>query len=352
MGQQLVRTAGAFAWMLFAAASVHGQDISLATNASGITIAGSKPSWSTGFGTVNGLGLGTPGANITVMTTTGGVLYTSPYNIVITGASSGNRAVVRAYVSTNFSHPSILKIYSCVSSCTSAAGYSAVSTSSSTPTDIIGDPGLNTNQTVTRSLAVFVSNANGASAFTGTDSATLTVLVYRGNNNSLQHTYTLALNNPTQTVQTALRFTLGTAPGGRTIAPASDFSLGFGNVNGLGIAPGTGLTAAVDTGGGLYSTAYLLQPVFAGFSSTTGTIKAYVSTDFIHPSQLELRDSSTGATYSAISKSAGAQTTLTSSAASGAALTRYIGLYVSGVNGATVFTGGDNASVTFTLVVP
>jgi hypothetical protein len=106
------------------------------------------------------------------------------------------------------------------------------------------------------------------------------------------------------------------------------------------------------SGGQLYSTPYLLQPAFAGFSSTTGTLTAYVSSDFAHPSQLELRDSSSGASYSTISKSSGAQTTLSSSAGPASAITRYLGLFVADTNGGTVFTGADNATMTFTLVVP
>src|SRR5262245_54564229 len=76
-----------------------GQDMSLATNASGITIAGSKPAWSTGFGAVNGLGLGTPGTGQTILSPSGGggVLYSAPYNIVISGAGNNSRAVVRAF---------------------------------------------------------------------------------------------------------------------------------------------------------------------------------------------------------------------------------------------------------------
>jgi hypothetical protein len=330
------------------------QDISLATNAAGITVGGTKPSYTTGFGLINGLGLGTPGANQTILTPSGGggVVYTSPYDVVVSGASNPNRVSVRAYVSTNFVHSSILKVYSCVSSCTSGANFTAMSTNSGSQTDVIASPGVASSQTVTRYLAVFAGNQNGASAFTGTDSATITLNVYRDNNGSLLHTYTLALNTPNENMQTALRLTLATAVGGAPISPASDYSLAFGNVNGLGINPGSGLTAASASGGKIYSTPYLLQPSFSSFSSTTATLKTYVSTDFVHPSQLELRDSTSGSTFSAISKASGSQTTLTSSASSGTAVTRYLGLFVANTNSAGIYTGSDNATVTFTLVVP
>jgi hypothetical protein len=327
-----------------------GQDIVLATNAAGITIGGAKPTWATGFGAVNGLGLGTPAAGATILQSGAGALYTSPYNIVISGASSGNRAIVRAYVSTNFVHPSVLQVYSCVSSCASAASYSPMSTSSAAQTDVVS-PGVATNQTVTRYLGVFVSNLNGASAFTGSDTANITVNVYRESNGSLQKTYTVTLNNPSENVQTALRFQLATAPGGRTISSGSDYALAYGSVNGLGISPGAGLSVASATGGSIYSSPYLLQPQFSSFASTTGTLKGYISTDFAHPTQLELRDSPNGVAFSAISKSAVAQTTLTSSS-SGSSVTRHLGLFVSTASGAGIFTGNDNATVTFTLVVP
>ena len=37
---------------------------------------------------------------------------------------------------------------------------------------------------------------------------------------------------------------------------------------------------------------------------------------------------------------------------SASAITRYLGLFVADTNGGTVFTGADNATMTFTLVVP
>jgi hypothetical protein len=342
------------AWVAFIAlgSPAFGQDMVLATNVAGVTIGGAKPTWSTGFGAVNGLGIGTPQAGATILQPAGGagVLYTTPYNIAISGASNGNRAVVRAYVSTNFVHPSIIQVYHCVASCGAAANYAVMSTNVAAQSDVIS-PGLASNQTVTRYLAVFVSNQNGAAAFTGTDGAVLKFNVYRESNGSLQQTYTLNLNNPNQNVQTALRLQLSTAPAGRTIAAGADYSLGYGTVNGLGIGPGAGLTATAIAGGFIYSTPYLLKPAVSSFASVNGTLKTYVSTDFVHPAQLELRDSSNGAAYAAISKSAVAQTVLTT-AASFATVPRYLGLFVSNANGAGVFTGNDNATVTYTLVVP
>jgi hypothetical protein len=340
--------AGAFALVFAATPASFAQTVTFATSG-GITITGAVLVWSSSFGSVNGFGLGTPGSGQTVMSTTGGVMYTSPYDIVVSGASGSNKAVVKAYMSTNFLHPAILQAYTCRSGCTNVNNYTAISTNVASPTDVISAPGVNNGNT-TRHLGIFVSNQNGAGAYTGTDSATLTLSVYNNADSSLKQTHTFALIN--ENVQTALQMTVATAPSGRAISAGSDFSISYVNVNGLGLGPSPNLTVTGVSGGKLYSTPYLLQPSFAGFSSTTGTLQAYVSTDFVHPSQLELRDSSSGSGFSAISKTSGSQTTLTSSAASASTVTRYLGLFVSDANGASVYTGTDNATVTFTLVVP
>jgi hypothetical protein len=337
-------------WVLMVcAAPARAQTITLATSA-GLTIGGSNPSWSTGFGAMNGLGLGTPATGVTVLSATNGVLYTTPYGIVVSGSSNGSKARVNAYVSSNFTPSAILSVYSCTASCGSAANYTAISTSSASPTDIIPAPGLSSDQTVTAWLGLFVSNQNGASAYTGSASATITLQTFK--NTTLKDTDTLTLNNPLEQVQTALSFALATASGGQTVSAASDFALDYGSVNGLGIAPATGLTVNSASGGVVYSTPYLLQPQFAGFSSTTGTLQAYVGVDFVHPAQLELQDSTNNSTFTALSKIAGSPTVLTSGATSGASLNRYLGVFVSNSNGPTIFTGSDNATVTFTLVVP
>ena len=340
--------AGVFAYLVLAGTPAFAQTIVLATNG-GITITGTTPAWSASFGSVNGLGLGTPGTGQSILSSVGGVMYTSPYAIVASGVSGANKAVVRAYVSTNFAHPTILQLYTCKTGCTNANNYTAISTSALALTDIIDPPGAN-NGSTTRYLGLFVSNQNGAAAFAGTDSATLTLTVYNNSTGSLVGTHTWAITN--ENVQTALKLVLATAPSGQVISAGSDFSLSYVNVNGLGLGPSPNLTVTSVSGGVIYSTPYLLQPTFASFSSTTGTLQAYVSTDFVHPAQLELRDSSSGSGFSAISKASGSQTTLTTSATTASTVTRYLGLFVSDANGASVYTGTDNATVTFTLVVP
>lgn len=60
-------------------------DITTAT--AGSTVGGSLGVYTLGFGNVNGLGLGTPGANITRTSVSGGFMYTTP--ITLTASFSG-----------------------------------------------------------------------------------------------------------------------------------------------------------------------------------------------------------------------------------------------------------------------
>jgi hypothetical protein len=129
--------------------------------------------------------------------------------------------------------------------------------------------------------------------------------------------------------------------------------MNFGNVNGLGFGPGAGLTTVAAAGGVVYSTPYLLQPVFTDFTSTTATIKVFVSTNFAHPAALVARDAAASAgPYNNIGTTAGTATQITNTAANRSSITRFLGLFVSNVNGAASFRGNDNATLTFTLTVP
>jgi len=329
--------------------------LSLSTGAGGVTISGARPNYVAGFGNVNGLGVGVPAAGVTVITTgvVGGVLYTTPYNIRISNMFNTHFASVSAYVSTNFAKPALLILQSCYpsSGCSSASSFTTISLSAATPTPIIIAPGIH-NSTVTASLGLFVANSNGASVSAGAETAILT-LKATDLNNGQTSTVTLNLNNPSENLQTAVQLLLATAPGGLTISPASDFSMNYGNVNGLGIGPGAGLTVVGSAGGVIYSTPYYLQPSFSTFTSTTSSITVYVSTDFANPAILNLQDSALSAgPYAAISKIPGTPTSITTTAPSGSSPTRYLGLFVSAANGAGTFTGADSATLTYTLTVP
>ncbi len=349
--------------VLVAPALVHAQDVNIQQATGGIGIGGPKNSRRSSFGTINGLGIGTVVAGATVISTTGGVLYTSPINLAVSGAGGGNPAVVGVFVSSNFTHSSLLQAYSCTSGCTSAANYTAISLTSGLASDtpVIPSPGQTTNTNVTVFIAIFVSNQNGVNGLpAGTtsvsDSVQLTYQTFNGANGQLKNSDTITLNNPNETLETALQFTLATATGGLTISPAADFSTNYGNVNGLGIGPGAGLTPVSVAGGTVYSTPYLLQPAFSDFSSATATINVALTTNFAHPTILQLDDSgSSGGPFTQITNTG---LTITSSACSisstscSGSITRFLGLFVSNTNGAGVFTGSDTATLTFTMTVP
>jgi hypothetical protein len=322
----------------------------------GITLAaGGGGTLSGQFGTMNALGIGTPGAGVTVIPLSNGALYLTHYQINISGLPNPHQGSVTAFVNSNFTHPAALIMQSCPSSstCNASGNFSAISLNAGAPTTVIAAPGIS-NQTVTVGLAIFVPDNNGASSFTGVDAARITLTATDTTNNKNFATAEIRLDTPVgETVQNAVRLTLGTATGGLTITPGADFSMNFGNVNGLGFGPGAGLTTVAAAGGVVYSTPYVLQPSFSAFRSTTATIKTFVSTTFAHPTILILRDAAASAgPFNNIGTTAGTATQITNAAADRSSITRFLGLFVSNTNGAAAFRGSDSATLTFTMTVP
>jgi hypothetical protein len=322
----------------------------------GITLAaGGGGTLSGQFGTMNALGIGTPGAGVTVIPLSNGALYLTHYQINISGLPNPHQGAVTAFVNSNFTHPAALIMQSCPSSstCNASGNFSAISLNAGAPTTVIAAPGIS-NQTVTVGLAIFVPDNNGASSFTGVDAARITLTATDTTNNKNFATAEIRLDTPVgETVQNAVRLTLGTATGGLTITPGADFSMNFGNVNGLGFGPGAGLTTVAAAGGVVYSTPYVLQPSFSAFRSTTATIKTFVSTTFAHPTILILRDAAASAgPFNNIGTTAGTATQITNAAADRSSITRFLGLFVSNTNGAAAFRGSDSATLTFTMTVP
>jgi hypothetical protein len=321
----------------------------------GIIFAGGGTTHSGQFGTMNALGIGTPSTGVTVIPLTNGALYLTHYQLTISGLPNPHRGAVTAFVNSNFTHPAALIMQSCPSSsaCNASGNFSAMSLLAAAPTTVVAAPGI-TDQTVTAGLAIFVPDNNGASSFTGVDTARITLTATDTTNNKNFATAEIRLDTPTgETVQDAVRLTLATATGGLTITPGADFSMNFGNVNGLGFGPGAGLTTVAAAGGVVYSTPYILQPAFTAFRSTTGTIKTFVSTTFAHPAILILRDASASAgPYTNIGTTAGTATQITAAAANRSSITRFLGLFVANTNGVSAFRGSDSATLTFTMTVP
>jgi hypothetical protein len=321
----------------------------------GIAIAGVAPAYTSTFGTMNALGIGAAQAGVTSATSTTGALYFTTLSATI-AAIGPNTAVVKARVTTNFigSAASAMVVYGCPSSsaCNSSAQFSPLAITPAAEATLAS--GITTNGNNVVGLAVFLPDNNGASSFTGAGSVTVTFDLYLNGSVVPSDTVTLALL--TETVQDAVQLNLAQSGTGLAVAAGSDFSMGFGNVNALGINPRAGLTTSSQAGGIIYQTPYNLLPAFADFSSPSATIKVCVSKTFTHSTILVLEKSSTGSSGSfsniSTSCSGAGPDTLTSSAADRSTLTQYLGLFVSNVNGATAFTGLDTATLTYTLTVP
>lgn len=306
------------------------------------------------FGTMNALALGTPQGGLTVTALTNGAIYFTPFQVQFTGLVTGQRASLTAYVSTNFAHPLALVVQNCPSSltCTTATGFSTMSTVQGAPSTVVANSG---NATVVGGIGIFVPDNDGATAFSGVDNGAIVTYVMRDvTKNTVLQTATWSFNAaPSTTLQTAVQLTLGTATGGLTVTTANDYAMSFGNVNGLGFGPAAGLTTVAATGGVVYSTPYLLKPVFTDFKSTTGTIKVFVSSNFAHPTAMVARDGAASAgPFNNIGLTAATATQITVTAINRSSITRFLGLFIADLNGNTSFRGGDNATLTFTMTVP
>lgn len=338
--------------VLFVMPAVQGwaaTTLTISQAAGGIAFSGTGPYLSQ-FGTMNAFGIGTPASGVSVTTLSTGALYFTHYQL--TSSVNGNHTLtVSAVIKTNFTHSTAFVLQSCPSSsaCNTSGAFSNMSTT--TPVTVMpATANGNAPVTVTAGLGIFIPDNDGASAFAGTDTASITLTLLDENNNKIA-TAEIDLNSPTgETVQTAVQLTLATATGGLTISPSTDYAANYGNVNGLGIGPGAGLTTTSVAGGTVYATPYLLNPAFSDFSSTTATINVALTTNFAHPTVLQLDDASAiGGPFTQLTVT---PLQITNTAASRSSITRYLGLFVSSANGAGVFTGSDTATLTFTLTVP
>jgi len=132
--------------------------------------------YSMSFGTMNALGLGTPLAGVSVAALSNGALYFFTYQLTISGLAAGHKAGVTIYVSANFSHPAALVMENCpdTTACNTSSDYSVMSTSAGAPSVIVAPPGVG-NSTITAGIGVFLPDNDGASAYTGTDTSTVTL---------------------------------------------------------------------------------------------------------------------------------------------------------------------------------
>jgi len=305
---------------------------------------------------MNALGIGAPAAGVTALPLANGTLYLTSYTLFVHGGlATGQTGYVTAYASTNFSHPVALILESCPSSssCTASGQFSNLSTNVGAQTVVIPPPGIAKSQTVNAGLAIFVPDNNGAAAFNGNDQAVISFTMINNSTGTPIETLTLSLNNPRETLQSAVQLKLASAPGGLSITPGADYAMNFGNVNGLGTGPAAGLTVSPATGGVIYSTPYLIQPSFADQSATTATLTVFVRPNFTNTAVLALRDATSAAgPFTTIGGSPGGAIVISNTAASRSTITRFLGLFVSNAGIVGAFTSTDTATMIFTITVP
>ena len=167
------------------------------------------------------------------------------------------------------------------------------------------------------------------------------------------------------TIQKAVQLTLSTGTAAVThctVVPTGgtpDYTMNFGTVDALGVNTGNcnkfnPANAGVDNA--IYWSDYNLTPVFTSQSTANNTITAQVTTNFAVSNIFIVRDSANSSTVPASAAAftaVGTATadTIATNATNGTALTRFIGVAVKPDNGATVGTGAQSATVTFTLTV-
>ncbi|HVG92073.1 MAG TPA: hypothetical protein VNB54_11340, partial [Alphaproteobacteria bacterium] len=201
--------------------SARAQTFTLSSAPGGIafTIGGGGNTYSSQFGVMNALGIGAPAAGVTVIPLSNGALYFTTYRLTVTGLPNPHLADVTAFVNSNFTHPAALVMQSCpsTSACTASGNFSAMSTVAGAPTTVVPAPGIN-NQTVTAGLGIFLPDNDGAAAFTGLDTARITLIATDTTNRKVVGTVEIRLDTPQgETVQNAVRLTLATATGGLTV---------------------------------------------------------------------------------------------------------------------------------------
>ncbi len=160
-------------------------------------------------------------------------------------------------------------------------------------------------------------------------------------------------------VQTAVQLTLATGASGCAISArgGADFSMSFGNINGLGVGtPTCGSVAGVTSTDATYATTYQLTASYSGFTTTSGSAVVVTTPGFTHSSILTLGEAATTAGPFTTIPSSGSAVTIPATS-SGTAINRALAVTVSNANGPGAFpgtsgaSGADSAIVTFTLTV-
>jgi len=303
------------------------------------------------LGTVDALGVNTaPSFTKIASSSPLGEMFISNATMTIrVGTTYNGQAVtVTAQATALFGHPAVLTGEACTSGCSVATGYTALSGTAATIFTGIESPAI------TLDVGALVREINGSSAYAGSDTEVVTLHAVSGGGRAGTVRLTIAVSVQTAIIVSSTTFTAG---------GSTDYTYNFGNVNGLGIGgtlANTKCTAALCPSATLpavvyYSPQYTFTGIFADFSSTTGTLKAAVTTNFSASAQatLHLCDATASlGTCTALPVTPSAPVTLSSSIADRGTVSRYLGLTVAEINGASAFTGAASATITYTFSVP
>jgi len=374
--------------LFFCAVAVQSSAQTLTLSTSGGAVVSGVGPFHSGFGSVNGLGVGTPSAGITLLsnnfTGPGGVvgaLYTTPYALTVVDGNPNRPSQVTAYITTNFSKPTAVALYTCTvgGACATTGGFVQMSTNVGAQTTIWAGIPAGGGGPSTARLGVWVGDLNGVAAFTGTDSVTIHYTFTQTSPPNKTTSVDFVLDLPQENVQSAvsLGFAQGvTAVNGGAACPlggpvvvgsASDVSFNIGTVDGLGISIPTcgGLVAVVATGASsaTYATSYKVIPAFSGITTSatpTATIDL-TSAGFTNSSTLTVEEGASAAGMTAVPASGTTHAIPTT--VSNTSIERFIGLTILNNNSgaATRFpsraaagpftASADAALVTFTMTV-
>jgi hypothetical protein len=156
------------------------------------------------------------------------------------------------------------------------------------------------------------------------------------------------------TLQSALELDITTATAGSNVGGSLGvYTLGFGNVNGLGIGtPGSNITrTAVGTTGYMYTTPITLTPRFSGFAGATGTVTVGQNAADDAASKSAAREGAAAASVAVLPAVASA-TLISAAVTNGTSFDRYIGVFAPNANGGVNIGGALSMNLVYTITVP
>lgn len=163
---------------------------------------------------------------------------------------------------------------------------------------------------------------------------------------SLMNSNLAASAKPAAQLSTCVSITVAieTGAGGATVTNGGSgaFSVSFGNVNGLGLGtPASGVNISTSSSGATYTTPITVRATFLVCLplNVTKTVSIYQDATTSSASQSAAREGSTAGSVVSVPNLQASATTVTSSPTSGAAITRYVGVFVSNANGGSRVTG-------------